>query len=419
MRRMNEDKSTKSSRPDFLTMPYEEQLAQKQKRMETLLGSFGKVLPILPMENPMHYRNKVHAVFGRDGRGRVLCGEYKEGTHRIIERKDSPIEDETCRNIIQTIKKMVIRYKIRIYDEDLRTGLLRHVVVRRGFASREIMVILVCASPVFPSVNRFVKELLSLHPEITTIVLNVNDRKTNAILGNREKTLFGKGYITDTLCGCTFRISPDSFYQVNPAQTEILYETAIGFAALQKEDTALDAYCGIGTIGIIAAKKAGGAQVTGVERNESAVRDAHGNAKANNITNIRFITKDASDYMDQLAASLSRGGARTAGSAAGNRGHAAPAGSTGKNEKRSAGEGGSPLAVLFMDPPRSGSDERFLRAAAALSPERIVYISCGPESLARDLAELKKMHYKVRRIQPVDMFPFTPETETVCLLTRS
>jgi len=367
-----------------MNLPYEQQIRLKQERLVRLLGKYGKVQPVIAMEDPMHYRTKVHAVFGRDGRGRVLCGEYKEGTHKIIERQDSPIEDEECRAVIQTIRKMVIRYKVRIYDEDLRTGILRHVIVRKGLQTGEIMVILVSASPVFPSVRNFVKELREIHPAIATVVLNINDRKTSVVLGDREKVLYGKGYITDSICGCSFRISADSFFQVNPKQTEILYRTAMEFAGMEPGENILDAYCGTGTIGIIAAAYCSGVRVTGVERNKDAVTDARSNAKNNQIDNIRFIAGDASDYMEKLAA-----------------GHLTES-----------------VSVLFMDPPRSGSDERFLTAAWKLGPERIVYISCGPESLARDLEILTKKGYKVKKIQPVDMFPFTEHIETIVLLQK-
>ena len=370
--------------PDYLELPYAEQIALKQKRLEKLLGKYGKIQPVIAMEDPLHYRNKVHAVFGRDGRGRIVCGEYKEGTHRIIEREESPIEDEVCRGIIKTVRNMVIKYRIHVYDEDLRNGLLRHVIVRRGFQSGEIMVILVCTSPVFPSSKNFIRELRNAHPEITTVVLNVNNRKTSVLLGEQEKVLYGRGFITDQLCGCTFRISADSFYQVNPVQTEILYNTAIAFADLKEGDTVLDAYCGTGTIGIIAAKSAPLVSLTGVESNPKAVADAKNNAKINEIRNIRFSASDASDYLEKLASSKEA----------------------------------DPISVLFMDPPRTGSNSRFLKAAAQMAPERIVYISCGPDSLARDLDYLVHHGYCVRKIQPIDMFPFSPHVETVVLMSR-
>ena len=242
------------------------------------------------------------------------------------------------------------------------------------------MVVLVTGSPIFPSKNNFVKALRKAHPEITTVVLNVNDRQTSMVLGDREKPIFGPGFIKDRLCGCMFRISPKSFYQVNPVQTEILYQTAIDYASLTGKETVIDAYCGIGTIGLIAAKKAG--KVIGVELNKDAVKDARINAKENKITNAAFYQGDAGRFMVEMAA---------------------------KGEKAD---------VVFMDPPRAGSDERFLSSVVKLSPKKVIYISCNPETLARDLKYLTKHYYKVEKIQPVDMFPFCDHCETVCSLSR-
>ena len=376
----------RSGKTGFAALPYEEQIAEKQKYLTSLLGGFGRVEPVLAMEDPLHYRMKVHAVFGRDAKGRILCGEYKAGTHRIVEPEDSPIEDLVCRDIIRTVKKLVIEFRIRVYDEDLRSGFLRHVVVRRGWKSGEIMVVLVGTSFTFPSGKNFVRELLRRHSDITTVVLNVNARKTSIVLGDRERVLYGKGYILDELCGCTFRISAGSFFQVNPPQTEKLYRTALEYAALSEGETALDAYCGTGTIGIIAAKNSGGS-VIGVEKNRDAVADAKVNAEKNGVRNISFVTADAAEYMERFAARNGRSG-----------------------EKR--------IDVLFLDPPRSGADRRFLTAAAAAAPDRIVYISCGPESLARDLGILRGLGYRAAKIRPVDMFGYSEHVETIVLLQK-
>ncbi len=391
--------AAKSSRIAFETLPYAAQLAKKQERAEKLLSPFCLVQPVLGMEDPLHYRAKVHAAFARDDKGRVVCGEYKEGTHRVIEKKDSPIEDAVCRKIIRTVKSLVISFRIRIYDEDLRTGLLRHVVVRRAFSTGEVMVVLVTAERNFPSRVNFVKALLEKHPEITTIVQNVNSRRTSIVLGDREEVLFGKGYIEEKVCGCTFRLSASSFFQVNPVQMKTLYETALSFARLTKDDRVIDAYCGTGTIGIIAAKGSEAA-VLGIERNGEAVRDARKNAKENGIENISFIEGDAAEYMERLAERKKNGGKSAAGA-----------------DEGTAGETAHPT-VLLMDPPREGASERFLAAAAALEIPRIVYISCGIETLARDLAYLKARGYRVKKIRPVDMFPFTEEIETVVQLSK-
>ena len=364
----------------FQGIPYKEQLKKKQKKEQSLLGAYGKVCSIIGMENPYYYRNKVHAVFDRDRKGNIISGIYEEGTHRVVPVENCLIEDEKSQEIIRTIRGMLKSFKIRTYDEDTGYGLLRHVLIRRGFSTGEIMVVLVTGSPIFPSKNNFVKALRKAHPEITTVVLNVNDRQTSMVLGDREKPIFGPGFIKDRLCGCMFRISPKSFYQVNPVQTEILYQTAIDYAGLTGKETVIDAYCGIGTIGLIAAKKAG--KVIGVELNKDAAKDARINAKENKSTNAAFYQGDAGRFMVEMAA---------------------------KGEKAD---------VVFMDPPRAGSDERFLSSVVKLSPKKVIYISCNPETLARDLKYLTKHHYKVEKIQPVDMFPFCDHCETVCSLSR-
>lgn len=372
--------SKKCGSCQFQGVPYGEQLKKKQKMMEDLLKKFGKVSPIIGMKDPYYYRNKVHSVFGRDRRGNVIFGTYQAGTHIIVPVEECLIEDKKSQEIIRTIRKLLPSFKIKTYDEDTGYGLLRHVMVRRGFKSGEIMVILVLGSPILPSKNNFVKALRKEHPEITTIILNVNDKKTSMVLGEKEKAIYGKGFIKDELCGCTFRISPKSFYQVNPVQTEILYQTAIDFAGLTGKETVIDAYCGIGTISLVAAKHAG--KVIGVELNGDAVKDAKMNAKDNGITNVEFYKGDAGDFMVAMA------------------------------------EKGQRTDVVFMDPPRSGSTEKFMSSVAKLGPKKVVYVSCGPDTLARDLKYFTKQGYEVKKIQPVEMFPFTEHVETVCLLTR-
>ena len=359
---------------------YQEQLRRKQRITEGLLKKFGKVEPIIGMEDPYYYRNKVHAAFGRDRKGNVISGIYEEKSHRIVSVDDCMIEDKKSQEIIRTIRGMLKSFKIKTYDEDTGYGLLRHVLVRRGFSTGEIMVVLVTVSPIFPSKNNFVKALRKEHPEITTVVLNVNDRQTSMVLGDRNIVLYGPGFIKDRLMGLTFRISPSSFYQVNPVQTEVLYNTAMDYAELTGKETVIDAYCGTGTIGLIAAKNA--KKVIGVELNKDAVKDARTNAKDNCITNTEIYAGDAGRFMVDMAS---------------------------KNQKAD---------VVFMDPPRAGSDERFLSSVAKLSPKKVIYISCNPETLARDLKYLTKHHYKVEKIQPVDMFPFCDHCETVCSLSR-
>ena len=361
-------------------IPYLDQLKKKQEMLQGLLGGFGEVLPILPMEDPFYYRNKVHHVFFRDKQGNILSGSYEAGTHRAVPVDNCLLEDQTCQKIMHTLRKLFKSFKITIYNETSGYGLLRHVLLRRGYSTGEILVVLVVTSPIFPGKNNFVKALRKEHPEVASIVLNINDRETSMVLGPRNITIYGPGFIKDRLMGLTFRISPSSFYQVNPAQTEHLYRIAIDFAGLTGTEDVLDAYCGTGTIGLAAAS--GAKQVTGVELNPDAVKDAITNARANHIENASFITGDAGEYMTALA-----------------------------EEHRK-------LDVLFMDPPRSGASEAFLTAVLRLRPSRIVYVSCGPDTLARDLAILTKKHYQVSRIQPVDMFPLTEDAEAVCKLVK-
>lgn len=372
--------SKKCGSCQYQGVPYKEQLAAKQKRMKKLLGKFANVKPIIGMDDPFYYRNKVHAVFDRDKKGNIICGTYEAKTHKVVPIEECMIEDKISQEIIRTIRDMLKSFRIKTYDEDTGYGLLRHVLVRRGFFTDEIMVVIVIGSPIFPSKNNFVRALRKKYPQITTVVLNVNDKKTSMVLGERDIVIYGKGYIRDTLCGCTFRISPQSFYQVNPVQTEILYKTAIEYAGLGRKETVIDAYCGIGTIGLVAAKRA--KNVIGVELNPDAVRDARINARENKITNARFYQGDAGEFMENMA------------------------------------ENGEHADVVFMDPPRTGSDKKFMSSVVKLNPSRIVYISCGPETLARDLEYLTKHGYDVRKIQPVDMFSFTDHCENICLLTK-
>lgn len=381
---------------DYQGMPYERQLKEKQAFVQKAVGQFCKVRPIIGMDEPYHYRNKVHAVFDIERkRGGVISGIYAAGTHEVVNIDACRIEDEISGAIIRDIRGLLHSFKIKTYDEDTGYGLLRHVLVRRGFQSGEVMVVVVLGSPILPSKNNFVKALRKLHPEITTIIVNVNDKKTSMVLGEKETVIYGKGYIEDTLCGCTFRISPKSFYQVNPVQTEALYGKAIEYAGLTGKERVVDAYCGIGTIGIIAAKKA--KEVISVEQNRDAVRDAVTNAKRNEIKNVQFYNADAGKFMVEMS-NVRIESERLAKS----------------DGLRSEEE----VDVVFMDPPRAGSDEAFLSSVVKLSPKRVVYVSCNPETLARDLKYLTKHGYEAVECQPVDMFPWTVHVETCVLLSK-
>ncbi|WP_158734657.1 23S rRNA (uracil(1939)-C(5))-methyltransferase RlmD [Alteribacillus sp. YIM 98480] len=347
----------------------------KQKIIDELMKPFGKPEPIITMEHPYGYRNKNVMTFGLNKKRQIISGLYAENTHQIIPMERSIIHDPKADEIIQTIKGMMKSFKMQPYNEDTGQGFLRHVLIRVGKMSGEIMVVMVAASPVFKGKNNFVKALRKTHPEITTILLNINDRNDSMVLGDQEKVIYGKGTITDTLCGLEFEISAKSFYQINPVQTEKLYTRAIEMAELTGEQTVIDSYCGIGTIGLVASKRAG--KVIGVELNKGAVRDAIRNSKRNGVKNARFYQGDAGEFMVQMA------------------------------------ERGENVDVVFMDPPRSGSDEAFLSNLVKLKPKRVVYISCNPETQARDLKYLVKNGYKVGEIQPVDMFPQTVHVECV------
>ncbi len=364
----------------LMNLTYEEQLKYKQAKVVKLLGSFHRVSPIIGMETPFHYRNKVQAAFGRTRSGEIISGVYQSSTHNIVKTDTCLIEDEKADEIILTIRKLVMDFKLTVFDERRNSGFLRHVLVKRGFSTNQIMVVLVTGTGVFPSKNAFIGELLKAHPEITTIVQNINNKFTSMVLGERETVLYGDGYIEDILCGYRFRISPKSFYQINPVQTEKLYSTAINLADIKKGDKVIDAYCGIGTIGIAASSTGG--EIIGCEVNPDAIRDAKVNAKINNIENIKFVCADAGEFMLAMK------------------------------------EAGEKCDVLLMDPPRAGSDRKFLSCAVALSPEKIVYISCNPETQQRDLFYLIKNGYKVKKIQPVDMFPFTNHVECICFLQK-
>lgn len=364
-----------------ISLSYPKQLENKNALAKRLLGEFGEVLPVIGMDSPQNYRCKVISTFARDNAKKLTSGLYRQNSHKVIPIESCILENETAALAAKCVLKAAAKCRYEPFDEDRGTGLIRHAVIRYGYYSKQLMVVLVTAAEILPGSKNFVKELLKLCPQITTVVQNVNHRKTSAVLGEKTKILYGKGFIEDEICGCDFLISPLSFYQVNPVQTQTLYQTAIDFAQLKSGESVLDAYCGTGTIGIAAAKSQN-ISLIGVELNRSAVNDAIKNAKRNKIANSRFICADAGQFMQKMAA---------------------------EHEKAD---------VVFMDPPRSGSDERFLSSLCAMQPKRVVYISCGIDTLARDLKFLTKNGYKMIKAQPVDMFPHTEHLETVCLLIK-
>ena len=361
-------------------LEYTRQLALKQSIAVKLLGGFCRVEGIIGMESPFYYRNKVCAAFGTTARGQIISGIYRASTHDIVKVDSCMLEDAAASAVAVTVRSLLGEFKLSAYDERTGRGFLRHTLVKRAFATGQMMVVLVSATPIFPSKQNFVKALLQRHPGITTVVHNINPHRTSMVLGERESVLYGKGYIEDELCGMRFRISAKSFYQINPVQTKLLYNTALEYARLTKNDTVIDAYCGTGTIGIIAAPAA--KSVTGTELNADAVKDARANARLNGTDNITFVCRDAGEFMLDAAAA------------------------------------GAHCNVVFTDPPRAGCSREFLTALIRLAPERVVYISCNPETQARDMTVLCKNGYRVKKIQPYDLFPHTKHVETVCLLVR-
>lgn len=360
-------------------LEYDDQLALKQSKVIRLVGKYCRVDDIIGMDEPFHYRNKVQSAFAFRN-GKTICGIYQSSTNRVVPVENCLLEDKRATAIIKSVNKLVNEFKIKSYDLSTERGFMRHILVRIGQKTGEIMVVLVTTKGEFPHKSNFVSALLKKHPEITTVVWNINPYKTALMLGDKSEVLFGDGFITDELCGLKFRISPRSFYQVNPKQTEILYQKALDFANLSGKERVIDAYCGTGTIGLTMSK--GAKEVIGVEVNEDAVRDASFNANANGIKNAKFINADAGEFMQSLA------------------------------------EKGEKIDVVITDPPRSGCSIKFLKSVLALSPMRIVYVSCNPETLSRDLFTLRKGGYKVKKIQPVDMFPFTEHVECVVCLTK-
>ncbi|WP_165171376.1 23S rRNA (uracil(1939)-C(5))-methyltransferase RlmD [Adlercreutzia sp. ZJ242] len=416
----------------LLDMPYRAQLIEKQQLVIDLfapLADLTALRPILGMDDPFHYRNKVVSPYapGRkaaaqprrgkaaarpQARREILTGMYAKGTHQLIPTDTCALENETAKAITLAVRDLMRRWDIAPYDEDTGEGFMRHCVVRVGHSSGEVLVTLVTNDDEFPSSKSFCRELVRRAPAITTVVQNVNTRQTNVILGEKERVLFGPGFILDELCGLSFRISSHSFYQVNVAQTEVLYREAVALADLRGSETVIDAYCGTGTIGLVAAR-AGAGRVIGVDNVESAIRDAQQNARHNRIDNAEFMALDASAFMAALAVKRA-GDEREGGAALADRSNAVPA-------DASATLAGAPAddLVLMMDPPRAGSTERFLDAAVRLAPSRIVYISCNPVSQARDVAYLVERGYRVEVVRPVDMFPHTDHVECICKLVRA
>ena len=365
-------------------LSYEKQLEYKQTKVENLLKRVGKIenyemLPIIGMKEPYYYRNKAQFPVGKNKDGEIITGFYAGRTHAIIDTEHCYIQHPLNEHLVRCVKQWMVQNHIEPYDETTGQGLVRHILTRIGFKTKEVMVCLVINGKKLPKAEKLIEFLKDI-PGMTSISININQEKTNVILGRQVVTLWGRDYIEDYIGDVKFRISPLSFYQVNPIQTEVLYNKAIEFAGLTGKERVIDAYSGIGTIGMVASDNAG--EVISVELNGDAVRDAVFNAKQNKVKNIRFYKEDAGDFMVKMA-----------------------------SHKEQAD-------VVFMDPPRSGSDKKFLDSLLRLRPKKVVYISCNPETLARDLKHLTGNGYRIKEIQPVDMFPSTGHVEAVCLLSR-
>ncbi len=363
-------------------MKYKETLELKKNMVQNLVDKSLKtkliVKDTIGMEKPYHYRNKAQYPVGYNKNGEMVTGVYAKRSHEIIEINacsiQMPISEQIAKFILQWIKEN----GISAYNEKTGNGQLRHIIVKIGLHTGEVMCILVTNEKDLPNETKLVEALKQKFPEIKTIVKNINNKNTNVILGNKNYILYGNGYIQDKLGEFVFTISPLSFYQINPVQTEILYNLAIQKANLQKEDIVLDLYCGIGTIGIFASPHV--KQVYGIEVVEQAIGDAKENAKINKIQNIQFYCGDVEKMLEKVI----------------------------QKEKMAPN-------VVFVDPPRKGLDEVTIRNIRKRKPERLIYISCNPATLMRDLKQLEE-EYDIRELQPVDMFPFTSHVEVVSVL---
>lgn len=362
---------------------YEDELLDKYLVEEQYLSRFAPVSPILPSPVINGYRCKIQAVCGEEN-GRFVTGIYRRGSHRLVPVRSCMLEDSRAEGILQTLRSLATRFHLRPYDEDRGTGHLRHVLIRCSGYYDEALVVLVASSYDIPAASDLAAALHQKHPAVKSVSIVVNTERTSLVIpeGAKEKVIYGRGFIMDRLCGLDFRISGVSFYQVNPRQAQNLYTIAMNMAELRPSDTVIDAYCGTGTIALIAAA-AGAGHVIGIESNEEAVRDARENARINGIGNAEFIASDASKWM------------------------------------KDAQKKGTRCSVLFLDPPRSGATEEFLASAGRMEPERIIYVSCNPETLGRDLRYIYRfLPYRAAAIQPVDLFPGSSHIETVVMLER-
>ncbi len=363
---------------------YNAELNYKEKRVADAITRIGgidtKINSIVGAENPCRYRNKAQIPVGLTQEGKVAMGFFSRHSHRIVDSMDCMLQPEIFLTASKVLRDFIDEKNISVYDEQTHTGLIRHLYLRYGEATKELMVCIVINGDKIPFEAELADRITQEIPAVKSIIINSNKEKTNVIVGKKFRTIYGKDYITDELCGLKFLISPQSFYQVNRTQAERLYGIAKDYANLQGDETLIDLYCGTGTIGLSMAKAC--KELIGVEIVPKAIEDAKKNAKLNGITNARFICGDAKDAAAQLE-----------------------------------GEGVKP-DVVILDPPRKGCDADLIRTVVAMSPSRVVYVSCDPATLARDLKLFAELGYITQEVTPVDMFPRTAHVESVACLAR-
>ncbi len=356
-------------------MSYKEQLSFKKQKVQDVMDRIAKIKiqveDTLGMQEPYYYRNKGQIPVGIQ-KGNVVTGFYRINSNAIIDTDCCKIQSEKINNVLQQMKKLFRKYENAV--------VFRHLLIKHAFVTNEIMVVWITRQPTFPHMKEMAQDLVEAIPEIKSVIVNVNTRKDNVILGNDEYLVYGKDSIVDEIDGLQFHISSKSFYQVNPVQTKVLYGKALEFCQLNGNETVIDLYCGVGTISMFLAKKAG--KVIGVEIVEQAIENAKDNAKRNHLDNVEFICSDAASYAKKLS------------------------------------EEGMKPDVVVVDPPRKGCDITTLESIVTMSPKRLVYVSCDPATLARDIQILEQHNYHAEIVQPVDMFPFTHHVETIVLLSR-
>ena len=362
-----------------LDISYEEEIKEKTEYIKKLFKTinYNKEIEVVPADSPYYYRNKVMMAFKLSKTKKVVSGIYEEHSHKIVPVNDCLIQSQTINKVLKSVNIALSKNKITPF---VNGGVVKHVLVRHAIRTNQVMVVIVTPTDMFPGRANFIKDLLKLEPGITTIVQNVQSRDTSIVLGTKERVLYGKGFIIDELCGLKFKLSPRSFFQINLPQTEKLYNIAMEFANLRVGNTVLDAYSGIGTIGMVASKTCG--KVICVENNPDAVTDAKFNAKFNNINNINFYCEDSTKFINELAQNRIK------------------------------------VDCVILDPPRTGTTYNFISAIAKMGIKRAVYVSCGPETLVRDLKIFKDFGYEIKNVKCVDMFSKTEHVESVVLLEK-